>query len=92
MASDTDILCKVMYKMVRQPVTGSNKVTVDTAASWVATHDRGRAEDLIREMIRDPESPIEAYGGSRDNIRLRSVQAGVDFLEEHDGDVPFGHS
>lgn len=76
--------------MVREPITGNNKVTVDTATTWVATHNRGRVEGLIRGMIADPESPIEAYGGSRDNVRLRSVQAGVDYLKANDCDLPFG--
>ena len=91
MATDNEIRCKIIRKMVRDRITGSHKVTVETATTWVATHDRGRAEDLIREMVRDPESPIEPYGGSRDNIRLTSIQAGVDYLEAHGGDVPFGH-
>lgn len=90
MATDEEIQLKIVTKMVREPITGSNKVTVDTAKGWVATHDRGRAEELIRDMIRDPQSPIEPYGGSRDNIRLTSVADAVDFIEAHGGDVPFG--
>ena len=87
---DIDIMLKIVTKMVRGPITGNRKVTVDTAKTWVATHNRGRAEELIREMIRDPDKPLEAYGGSRDNVRLTSVQGGVDFIEDHGGDVPFG--
>lgn len=90
MTSDDDIKVKIISKMLREPITGANKVSVDTAKTWVATHDRGRAEHLIREMIRDPTSPIEPYGGSRDNIRLTSVKDGIEFVEAHGGDVPFG--
>ncbi len=91
MSNDTEIRCKIMFRMVRNNITGNHKVTVDTATTWVATHDRGRAEDLIREMVRDPVAPIEPYGGSRDNIRLTSIQDGVQFLKENDCDIPFGY-
>lgn len=82
MATDNEIRCKIVRKLVRDRVTGKHKKTVDTAKNWVTTSDQGRAEELIREMIRDPASPIEAYGGSRDNIRLSSIPKGVRFLKE----------
>lgn len=91
MASDNEIRCKIVFKMVRKNITGNHKVTVDTATTWVATHDRGAAGDIIREMIRDPAAPVEPYGGSRDNIRLTSISAAVNYLKENDCDVPFGY-
>jgi hypothetical protein len=90
MTADSDIKLKIVTKMVRQPIVGNRKVTVDTVKSWVAKHDRGRAETLIRNMITDPTDPIEAYGGSRDNIRLSSRQAGIDYINDNGGTVPFG--
>lgn len=92
MASDEEILCRAVRKLVRDNVTGSHKVTVDTAKRAVATSDRGRAEELIRERIRDPTAPLEAYGGgARDNVRLTSIQAGVRSLKENGCDLPFGY-
>lgn len=86
MATDEEI----MSKLVRGGYVGNRKVTVDTAKSWVATHNRGRAEDLIRDWITEPESPIEAYGGgARDNIRLTSKADGMIWLEEHGVDTTF---
>jgi hypothetical protein len=42
-------------------------------------------------MLHRPDSPIEGYGGGgRKNIRLTSMKAGVEFIEDRDGDVPFG--
>ncbi|WP_281062941.1 hypothetical protein [Halorussus pelagicus] len=41
-------------------------------------------------MIRDPDGPIEGYGGSRDNVRLTSKEDAVEFLKSNDGNVPFG--
>lgn len=91
MATDDDIKLKIVTKLVHNDVTGSKKITVTTATKWVATHDRGRAKEMIDDMLRRPDSPIEGYGGGgRKNIRLTSVKAGVEFIEDHDGDVPFG--
>lgn len=92
MATDREIRCRVVRRLVRDNVTGNHKVTVDTAKRAVATSDRGRAEELIREMVRDPTGPLEAYGGgARDNVRLVSVAAGVRYLKEHGCEVPWGY-
>ena len=91
MTTDTEIMCKVIRKMVRDNVTGAHKKQVDTAKKAVATSDRGRAEELIREQMRDPTGPLEAYGGARDNVRLTSIPDGVQFLKDNDCDVPFGY-
>lgn len=91
MESDEEILLKIITKMVRKPVVGNHKVTIETAKGWVATHNEGRAEELLEDMLSDPQSPIEGYGGGgRKNIRLTSVKAGAEWIEEHGGDVPFG--
>lgn len=91
MASDREIRCRIVRRLVRDNVTGSHKVTVDTAKRAVATSDRGRAEAVIRELVRDPSGPLEAYGGSRDNVRLASIQAGVRFLKENGCELPWGY-
>lgn len=91
MATDEKIKLKIVTKLVRENVTGKKKMTVTTATKAVATHDRGRAKELIDDMLSDPTRPIEGYGGgARANIRLTSIQDGVEFIEDHDGDVPFG--
>lgn len=93
MATDNDLRIKVLKKMIRKGITGNHKVTVDTAKTWVATHDRGRAEGQIRAMVSDPEAPVEAYGGSRDNVRLTSVDEAVEYIKDLGGDPPwFGRS
>ncbi|WP_330631405.1 hypothetical protein [Halocatena halophila] len=90
MASDDEIAIKIMRKLVRGGYVGNRKVTVDTAKGWVASHDEGRAEELIRDWITEPESPIEAYGGGeRDNIRLTSRAQGLKWLEARDVDTTF---
>ena len=66
------------------------KKQVDTVKNWFASSDQGRIEALIREMIRDPEAPVEAYGGSRDNVRLTSVAEAKRYIVEHGGELPWG--
>ena len=71
---------RVVEKLLRKRVTGAHRKQVDTVKNWLPSHEQGRGERLIREMIRDPEAPLEAYGGSRDNVRSTSVDAAVAYL------------
>lgn len=88
--SDEDLKADIVKRMARKPVVGHHKKQVDTVKNWFASSDQGRVEDLIREMIRDPDAPLEAYGGSRDNVRLTSVQDAKEFIEDHGGTPPWG--
>lgn len=87
MRDDDRLKVKIVAKLYRKNVVGSHKVRVDTAKNWVASDEQGRAEDLIREMIRDPKFPLEAYGGSRDNVRLSDKETAREFLESHGVDT-----
>ena len=89
--TDKHIKNRIVEKLLRNRVIGNHKIRVDTAVNrYLPSHDQGRGKELIREMIRDPGSPVEGYGGSRDNIRLASKEDAVEFLEENGGNVPFG--
>ena len=87
---DPEIRNRVVEKLLRKRVVGSHKKRVDTVTNWLPSHAQGRGEQLIREMLADRNAPLEAYGGSRDNVRLTSVSDAVEYLETHDGNVPFG--
>ena len=87
---DQSLRNRIVEKLLYKRVTGAHKKQVDTVKNWLSSHEQGRGERLIREMIRDPEAPLEAYGGSRDNVRLTSVDDAVAYLLENGGDVPFG--
>lgn len=87
---DQDIRNRVVEKMLHKTVLGGHKKQVDTVKNWFPSHEQGRAENLIREMTTDPMAPVEAYGGSRDNVRLTSADEAVAYLHEHGGAVPFG--
>lgn len=73
-------------------MTGGHNRSVDTVVNraGIPTHAQGDAEDVVRDLIRDPDAPVEAYGGQRDAIRLTSMAEAVAFIETHGGDVPFG--
>ena len=87
---DRKLALKIVNKMLRKTVVGSHKKQVDTVKGWVATHNEKRAEELIRELMKDTDAPLEGYGGSRDNVRLTSIEEGKEFVKELGGEPPFG--
>lgn len=90
MSSDEELQIKIVRKLARSRVVGGHKKQVETVKNWVATNDQGRAETLVREMIRDPAAPLEGYGGSRDNVRLTSIEDAKTYIRDRGGDLPWG--
>lgn len=91
---DQKIRNRIVEKMLLDgPITGGNKIRIDSAVDdYLQSHEQGRGKTLIDEMLKDPNSPIEGYGGgARANIRLMSVEAAVQYLKDNDGNVPFGY-
>ena len=87
---DEEIKLKVVIKLLQKNSVGRNKWQVDTVKNWLRSSDQGRGEELIREMIRDPNAPLEGYGGgARDNVRLTSIQDAIQFVEDHGGELPW---
>jgi hypothetical protein len=89
-ADDRTLRVKIVRRLARKKVVGGHKKQVDTVKNWFATSDQGRVETLLREMIREPDAPLEGYGGSRDNVRLTSIADAKSYIEEHGGDLPWG--
>lgn len=92
MASDVDVQNAVITYLVHNKVTGGHKKQVQTVIreASIASHNEGKAKELIDEMAKNPDAPIQRYGGGhRENIHLTSMEAGVAFLKEHGGDVPW---
>lgn len=87
---DQEIRNRIVRKMLRNNVVGSHKRQVQTVVGWaVPSHAAGRAKDLVDDLV--AEGVVERYGGGhRENVRLSSVDAAVDYLEDNGGDVPFG--
>lgn len=90
MTDDEQLRIEIVEDLARKRVVGAHKKQVETVKNWCRTSDQGRAEDLIREMIRDPKAPLEGYGGSRDNVRLTSIEDAKEYIEDHGGDLPWG--
>lgn len=89
-AEDSALKAKVVNKLLRKRVTGGKNRTIDTVKNWFASSDQGRVEDLIDEMVTDPSVPVERYGGTRNAIRLTSIQAGKEYVESLGHDPPWG--
>ena len=87
---DRSLRVKIVRRLARKKVVGSHKKRVDTVQNWFAASDQGRVESLIRELIRDPDAPLEGYGGSRDNVRLTSIEAAKTYIEANGGELPWG--
>ena len=89
---EIELALKMVDYLVSNKVTGNHKKSKDTVISYSAipTHAEGDARDVLDKMARNPP-PIEEYGGGhRENVRLTSIQDGVDFIEDHGGDPPWG--
>lgn len=90
---DAEIKCRIVEKLLRDRVLGSHKWSIDKTVNYaLPDSEQGRGRRLIEdEMIPRNEASLERYGdGHRENVRLGSVEAAVQFLEKHDGNVPFG--
>lgn len=81
---------KIVRKLASNNVVGNHKKQIDTVRRWgFASHNRGKVREVIEELARDPEAPVEKYGG-RDAIRLTSIAAAKEFIVENGGEVPWG--
>ena len=90
MEDDVRLETKIVEKLVRRRVVGAHKKQVDTVKNWFASDEQGRVESLLREMIRDPEVPLQGDGESRDNVRLTSMSAAKRFILDNGGELPWG--
>lgn len=82
---------KVVSKLLRKRVIGNKKRSVDTIKNWFSSSDQGDVKEVIEELATDPSSPVFKYGGgARENVRLTGAQEAVEYLDENDGEIPFG--
>jgi len=91
--TDAEVKCRIVEKLLRNEVIGKHTLPVSAAADrYLASHNVGRGRDLIEdEMIPQNEAGIEMVGGgARNTIRIGDVEKAVSFLEDNDGNPPFG--
>lgn len=88
--SDDEIEADAVETLIRDEVVGSKKWTVDRLKnSGFKSSDQGRVDDIVRKLVKDPNAPLEYYGGgARDNVRLTSIDEAREWLNEnHDRDL-----
>lgn len=89
--ADQEIRNRIIEKMLRKRIVGGKNRTIDSVVNMtLPSHEQGQGRQLIDDMLADPTAPIERYGGTRDAIRLTSVEDAVEYLKANDGNVPFG--
>lgn len=76
--------------MVRKKVTGGKKHEIETVVGYaLPSHEEGVGKELIDEMLADPPSPIQGYGGGhRSNVQLTTLEAGKQYLRRNGRDLP----
>lgn len=88
---EQEIKNRLIEKMLRNRIVGGKNATIDAVVNMaLQSHQQGDGKEAIDEFIANPTGPVERYGGQRDAIRLTSVEDAVEYLKEHDGNVPFG--
>lgn len=83
---------RIVEKLLRNEVIRGHTMPVDAIADrYVSSHNIGRARRLIGdEMVPQAEAGIvKVGGGARGTITIDDVEAAIDYLEDHDGNVPF---
>ena len=80
---------RVVQLLGRKRIVGGHKKQVETVKNWFPTDEHGTTEAVIREMIRNPKAPLEGYGGSRDNVRLTSIEDAKRYIVERGGELPW---
>lgn len=83
---DSDMACRIVYKMLIKGVISKHHKQPQTIAGWFATHDQGRVKDVLDDMVSDPKIPVRQKG--RGTVTLSSWEAGEQFLQRHGHDPP----
>lgn len=86
---DREIESEIVYTMVRKRIPGGHRKQVATLAGMaLPSHPEGRGKALVDDLVQ--AGVVERYGGGHQaNVRLSSLDAGVQYLKQHDGEVPF---
>lgn len=77
----------IVEKLVREKAYGGYNPQVDTVKNWFKSSDQGRIEDLIRELIRDPNAPVRGHGGARDTVQLTGISDAKEWLADREREL-----
>ena len=85
-----ELRVKIVKQLARKKVVGTHNKQVETVKNWFESSEQGVVAELLREMIRDPTSPLEGYGGARDTVRLTSIADAKEYIKENGSELPWG--
>lgn len=75
---DEELADKIVLRLLRKRVVGRRTVSVETVAGWFPTHLGGRVKELVEQLSRDPDSPIEST--RKRGVRLVGLSEASQFL------------
>ncbi|WP_247005125.1 hypothetical protein [Halosolutus gelatinilyticus] len=88
--SDEEVKARIIEKLLRKHSTGPSATPIDEVPSWFPSHQKGDSQESVKELLRDPESPVvEAPGIAVTNIELGSVDRAVEYLQSRERQVPW---
>ncbi|ELZ96573.1 hypothetical protein [Haloferax sulfurifontis] len=79
------IKLRIVEKMARKEFVGASTVAVDDVTNWLPSHAQGDAKDALNALERKGVVVTPRVG----YVRLSSMENAVEWIESHDGDVPF---
>lgn len=87
MADDDTIRATVVEKMHNAGYYRPRGVDLDVAAQLgVASHDRGRAKELIADMVRNEDAPVLPKHGGKAVMLAQDKTAVARWIQRHGGD------
>lgn len=88
--SHEETKARIIEKLLRKHSTGPSATPIDEVPAWFPSHKKGEAQESVKELLRDPESPVvEAPGLAVTNIQLGSVDQAVKYLQSREHQVPW---
>lgn len=79
---------RIITKLIRSRAVGKNRIQKETIQAWVPSRESQAAEDAITELSTSANSPLII--DSNGTVYLESLDAGIEYLKNNSGDVPFG--
>ncbi len=85
--SETALAVRMTEKALHRDVTGKRHMPVEGIVCVVAVHNRGKAKEVLEEMVRS-----NTAGWSRmkpETYHINDKEKAVGFLKENGGNIPF---
>lgn len=80
---------RAVLKLLSDQAVGSHKKQIDTVKGYFQSHEQKEAEEALRELSKNPNSPVERIGGHRDTVHLTSMEEGKEYIKSNGGELPW---